>query len=146
MKKYIVFKGSENGMERLSDGTKQKDFSNPIDAVEFAISISGSDASKEQTLKELSNTNSARIVTGNSYIHILRVPEYTNSSFMAICPKCKDHQHFITTAHVVQEWVVDAYGEFQEVNEDCIEVAADPCIENTWSCNECGSEAIMIDI
>lgn len=61
----------------------------------------------------------------------------------AVCPKNPKHKKFVTTAHVMQEWVVDEHGEFIKVarNGECLEVVADPDPGNDWTCYVCGAEA-----
>lgn len=60
----------------------------------------------------------------------------------AICPNNKEHKRFITVAHVVQSWIVDERGNFIEsISND--EVTHHPNIDNIWTCNECGAEAIV---
>ena len=59
-----------------------------------------------------------------------------------ICPKCGGNQ-FITTAHIVQSWVVDETGNFIEVVSDD-EVTHAPDDDNIWTCKKCGEEAIIL--
>lgn len=59
---------------------------------------------------------------------------------MKRCPKC-GNDTFITTAHVVEEWLVDKYGKFLKVTQNCLEVTHDPDDEDTWMCSECGYDA-----
>lgn len=61
----------------------------------------------------------------------------------AICPNNENHDRFTTTAHVMQEWVVDDSGEFIDVLEDCLQVTHKPDVGNLWTCQECGAEAII---
>lgn len=58
----------------------------------------------------------------------------------ATCRNNPEHKTFHTTAHVLQEWVVDETGEFIEMVED-LEVVHWPCRGNMWSCATCGQEA-----
>lgn len=58
-----------------------------------------------------------------------------------ICPVCAGRR-FVTSAHIVQSWVVDECGNFQEVAEDCVEVTHEPDPDNTWTCQNCGAEAV----
>lgn len=64
----------------------------------------------------------------------------------AVCPNNKEHKRFITVAHIAQDWVVDEYGNFLEVSEDCTETVAFPDSRNTWTCKECGAEATVSDM
>ena len=53
---------------------------------------------------------------------------------------------FITVAHVTEDWIVDANGNFIETHHNnCSEVVAKPNSENTWQCLLCGAEAKVID-
>lgn len=58
-----------------------------------------------------------------------------------ICPKCGNNT-FITTAHVMQDWLVDAEGNYLETSNDCVQVDHKPNPDNTWSCGRCGAEAV----
>ena len=59
------------------------------------------------------------------------------------CTKNKAHKRFLTTAHVMQEWVVDEYGEYIRTtrNGQCLEVTAEPDPDNAWTCEICGADA-----
>ena len=60
----------------------------------------------------------------------------------ASCPKNPAHNRFVTVAHVTEDWVVNEYGEFIEVQNDSeVEVVAPPDPDNFWVCNECGTTA-----
>jgi len=61
----------------------------------------------------------------------------------AICPKNPKHNEFVTTAHVMQEWIVDEGGRFIRVfgGAECLEVTAPPDPDNVWNCKECWAEA-----
>lgn len=50
-----------------------------------------------------------------------------------------------TTAHVMQEWYVDAEGNFVEVAADCLEVTHEPDNGNAWTCDGCGKEALLVE-
>lgn len=50
-----------------------------------------------------------------------------------------------TSAHVMQEWQVDAEGDIIDVIDDCLEVTHGPDCGNIWTCDECGEEASLID-
>lgn len=63
----------------------------------------------------------------------------------ARCPNNPEHLRFVTVAHVSQDWMVDQDGIFlDEVPGEC-EVVAKPDKGNTWTCVECGAEAIVTD-
>lgn len=61
-----------------------------------------------------------------------------------ICPQC-GCKRFITVAHVAQSWVVDEEGEFIATASECDEVVASPDDGNTWTCDNCGAEAVIVD-
>lgn len=61
-----------------------------------------------------------------------------------VCPNgC--NSTFFTVDHVMQEWEVDAYGNFIKTTEDCILVSHNPEDGNVWTCSKCGMEAIIIE-
>jgi ribosomal protein S27AE len=61
-----------------------------------------------------------------------------------ICPNgCGDE--FFTPAHIMQEWKVDAFGNFISVAEECLQVTHHPHDDNTWTCAVCGQSAVMVD-
>lgn len=62
----------------------------------------------------------------------------------ATCPNSPDHKQFITVAHVMQEWVVDETGIFQEALET-IETTHRPDSGNIWTCRVCGADANVED-
>ena len=55
---------------------------------------------------------------------------------MKRCPMC-GHDLFVVTAHVTQDWVVDAAGDFVAVSADCIDVTHRPDDEDIWECESC---------
>lgn len=59
---------------------------------------------------------------------------------MKHCPKC-GCEEFYVTAHVVQDWLVDKYGDYIDTTCDCIEVAHYPEDDDIWCCKQCGYEA-----
>ena len=65
---------------------------------------------------------------------------------MAIQMTCPNgcNAGFITTAHVTQEWKVDAKGNFIEAVNECVEVTHNPDFDNIWSCARCGAESHAI--
>jgi len=58
----------------------------------------------------------------------------------AICPNSFKHDRFITTAHVVEEWVVDENGNWCETL-NTLETVSDPNPGNLWTCAVCGAQA-----
>ncbi len=61
----------------------------------------------------------------------------------AICPQNREHKQFATTAHVVQEWKVDAHGNFLECLESAMETSHGPDPGNIWTCTTCLTQAIV---
>lgn len=64
---------------------------------------------------------------------------------VAVCPNNREHKKFFATAHVTQEWLVDAKGRFIREVKSCLEVTQDPDPDNTWTCAVCGAEAVFED-
>ena len=61
-----------------------------------------------------------------------------------ICPNaCK--ANFYTTAHIMQEWEVDAEGDFVKVAIDLLQVSHEPDFDNIWVCVNCGEQGILIE-
>lgn len=60
----------------------------------------------------------------------------------ATCPRNGNHNRFITTAHVMQEWIVDASGNFLE-EVTTLEVVHGPDRGNQWTCAECGASGLI---
>jgi len=58
----------------------------------------------------------------------------------ARCPKSEEHGAFSTTAHVVEEWMVDEHGDFVE-HIATLETTHGPDPDNTWTCMDCGAAA-----
>lgn len=58
----------------------------------------------------------------------------------ATCPKNPEHDRFCTTVHVMEEWVVDASGAFQEVLRT-LDTTREPDPDNLWTCAVCGTDA-----
>lgn len=58
----------------------------------------------------------------------------------AVCPNSPDHDVFVTTAHVMEEWVVNRDGSWRETLQS-LEVTHSPDAGNTWTCTFCGSKA-----
>jgi len=61
-----------------------------------------------------------------------------------ICPNGCKNATFSTTAHVMQNWDVDALGNFIACTNDCDQVDKGPDNDNVWFCNACGAEAEMV--
>lgn len=58
----------------------------------------------------------------------------------ATCSNNPEHQIFITTAHVMQDWKVDEHGNFlEEVGN--LETTHEPDPDNCWTCAVCGADA-----
>ena len=56
------------------------------------------------------------------------------------CPEC-GCEEFIVSAHVIQTWIVDKYGEFSEEISSCDEVSHYPDDGDIWECKKCHYEA-----
>lgn len=54
-----------------------------------------------------------------------------------VCPKCGSRT-FYTSAHVVQDWLVDDTAEFMECTEECSSVVHFPTAEDLFTCSQCG--------
>ena len=61
----------------------------------------------------------------------------------AICPNNREHDTFITTAHILQDWMVDSSGMHLSTIDECVQITHKPNIENIWECATCGAEAIL---
>lgn len=61
----------------------------------------------------------------------------------AVCPNDPNHKRFVTVGHVSQDWLVDQSGSFVEQVGPDLEVVADVDEGNTWTCNECGADAVF---
>lgn len=61
----------------------------------------------------------------------------------AICPNDPNHKRFSTTAHVMEEWEVDAEGNFVRTIE-VLQVDHGPDPDNEWACLECGAQAKVL--
>ena len=62
-----------------------------------------------------------------------------------VCPEGCSEGKFLTTAHVMQEWEVDAFGNFIKVVDDSLEVTHYPQEGNIWSCVRCNSTAMVVE-
>lgn len=62
-----------------------------------------------------------------------------------ICPICGGTT-FFTVATVLQEWRVNADGEFEAVNADSLETVCEPDDGNIWTCTHCGSDGVLVDM
>ena len=60
----------------------------------------------------------------------------------AICPQNKAHKEFVTVAHVSEDWVVDENGNWISTIGS-VETISKPNIDNIWTCNVCGSTALV---
>lgn len=60
----------------------------------------------------------------------------------ATCPNNPDHDEFLTTAHVMDEWLVDRHGDFIDTKEN-LETIHGPNSDNIWTCAECGTAAVV---
>jgi hypothetical protein len=60
------------------------------------------------------------------------------------CPDNPDHKRFGTVAHEVHDWIIDENAQFVK-DLGCSEMAHGPTKGNTFTCCECGAEAIVED-
>lgn len=58
----------------------------------------------------------------------------------ARCPKNPDHKKFVTTAHMMEEWVVDDTGNWTETLRS-LQVDHGPDPDNSWECAVCWEKA-----
>jgi ribosomal protein S27AE len=56
------------------------------------------------------------------------------------CPKCGAGVFYVS-AHVIQDWEVDEYGNFINTIDDCVEVTHHPDDNDLWECVKCGCNA-----
>lgn len=63
----------------------------------------------------------------------------------SVCPKDATHKEFITTAHVMQDWLVDAHGNWIRTIDESVETSFGPNKDNTWTCAICGATADVFD-
>ena len=56
------------------------------------------------------------------------------------CPVCGGDL-FVTTAHVLQEWLVNESGYCLDVVDDCLDISYEPDDDNIWTCYKCGYDA-----
>ncbi len=59
---------------------------------------------------------------------------------LAVCSDDPSHDRFVTTAHVMQDWVVDEHGNFIRALST-LETTHGPDTGNLWTCLSCGTEA-----
>jgi hypothetical protein len=62
-----------------------------------------------------------------------------------VCTKDPNHKEFSVTAHIAQEWKVDANGNFLEVTEDCTDTVHKPDLMDFYTCFECGADAKVLN-
>lgn len=70
-------------------------------------------------------------------------PEKLGTVYIHVCPNGCDAL-LCTSAHVMQDWAVDAEGSFQECLDSCVQTDQGPDDDNIWTCKECGAEADLI--
>jgi len=58
----------------------------------------------------------------------------------ATCTKNRRHKKFHTSAHVMEEWLVDQEGNWIETVET-LQTDHGPDADNTWTCAICGADA-----
>lgn len=65
---------------------------------------------------------------------------------VAVCPKDPSHATFVAHAVVTEEWLVNKYGDFQDVWDDSNnETVCKPDPQNGWTCSECNEKAVFHD-
>lgn len=57
------------------------------------------------------------------------------------CKNCTNPTGFYVTAHVTQEWLVDADGDWIRTINECSEVTHGPDENDLWTCADCHEEA-----
>ena len=62
--------------------------------------------------------------------------------YRVTCPSDPSHKRFSTSAHVMEEWEVDEYGEYVKTIES-LQVDHGPDPDNLWTCLECGADAAV---
>ena len=67
-------------------------------------------------------------------------PGDAGGTMKARCPNDPSHNKFVTTAHVMEEWCVDAEGHWLGTIR-CLQVDHEPDPDNTWTCAECDAMA-----
>jgi len=60
----------------------------------------------------------------------------------AVCHKDPTHKKFITTAHVMEEWLVNENGDWLETTQS-LQTSHGPDPGNIWTCAECGAQAAV---
>lgn len=63
---------------------------------------------------------------------------------LAVCPRDVSHKTFFTTATVMEEWLVNEFGDFIKSNAT-IDVADEPDVRNQWLCCACEEAALTGD-
>ena len=63
----------------------------------------------------------------------------------AICPNSLEHDRFITSVIVTQDWIVNETGHFIATSDECVDVLKDTSKYNFWQCEICGAEALVED-
>lgn len=61
---------------------------------------------------------------------------------IARCPNAAEHERFLTTAWVMQEWLVDPHGMFLEKVRNLQTIQA-PQPDGEWRCADCGAIAVV---
>lgn len=63
------------------------------------------------------------------------------------CPNNPKHKRFCTTAHVMQDWIVDNDGLWVRTLDESVQTVHGPTKGNSFTCmaKGCGAEAIVED-
>lgn len=61
----------------------------------------------------------------------------------ATCPNNPEHKKFVTTGHIMQDWLVDEYGNWLDTVASCLQITHEANPDNVWTCLTCGSAAMV---
>lgn len=64
---------------------------------------------------------------------------------VAKCPNHPEHKEFITCAHVMQDWKVDAHENFVDIVDASVQTTHGPHPENSWTCAICAVETVVTE-
>ncbi len=59
-----------------------------------------------------------------------------------MCPENRKHKKFSATGHVTQTWLIDEHGNFIEEVTSCDDTTHTPGMDDVWTCQVCGTEAV----
>lgn len=61
---------------------------------------------------------------------------------IAVCPADPSHRRFVTVATVMEDWVVDQYGEFEDQAGETLQTVHKPDVRNEWTCHICSTQVL----